>query len=998
MKRKRTSGKVIEAGCNGEIHLFRSLISLLLLFLAINLQAQTRQLSGVVRDSGGETVAGAAVRVLNTIKGVVTDVDGRFVLTLSPGENVIQVSFVGMKTLDVNVQGMSVVEVTLQYDMLGMDEIVVVGYGVQKKGDVTSSISSVKADAFVKGAVKDAAQLIQGKVAGLTISNPSGDPTSNAQIMLRGITTLSASTEPLILIDGVPGSLSTVAPEDIESIDVLKDGSAAAIYGTRGTNGVIIITTKGVGHDIKPTVEYNAYATVQTIARKMPFLTAAQYRQHMPDVPGFVDLGSTTDWLGEITRTPVSMNHNITLKGGNDQSNYTASVNYRYWEGLFIRSDNQQVSGRIGINHTALDGMLKMSFNSIIRDRKYWTGGDGYSFNNYVYRQAIIRNPTDAIYDSNGNWQERDIYFYDNPVAYIMESDGENNDREIQMNGRVTLTPVERWNINLLLSNNTYNQTRGFAQTKKHVSTTKSGRNGYASRGTTANQSQLLELTTDYAHTFGKSNISLMGGYSYQTNVYEGFWMTNWDFPTDYYSYNRMESGDALTRGEATMSSNKSENTLIAFFARASYNFDDKYLLMASLRREGSSKFGANHKWGTFPAISLGWRLSREPFLQDIDFITDLKLRAGYGITGTAPGSSYMSLISLNYGERFLSNGVWVQGLAPNRNPNPDLRWERKGEVNIGLDFGFAEGRINGSVDFYHRRTNDMLWNYQVPTPPYLYSSITSNVGVMDNRGFEALIQGTLVARSDFNWLTGITYSTNRNKLVSLSNDQFETTNDFFYSGHTGEPIQQSTHIVKIGDQIGNFYGWKSVDITDGGIWIVESASGEHIPITESDQDDRQVLGNGLPKHYLGWNNSVRFRNFDLEINMRGAFGFQILNFQRLYYENPRIFQYNMLESAFDKVYGKARLTYDLAYVSYYIEDGDYWKIDNLTLGYTFKLRNQQYVKSARIYASGLNLYTLTGYKGIDPEVNRIGLNPGNDERDKYPTTRTFTLGVNLTF
>ncbi len=905
------------------LNLRRVAMLLVILSVSVGAYAQTRQVTGVVTDADGVTVPGAAVKVLNTGKGVATDIDGRFTITLTQGENVLQISFVGMKTQDVNVLGKTNIDVVLQLDMLGMEEIVVVGYGVQKRGDVTSSISSVKADSFVKGAVKDAAQLIQGKVAGLTISNPSGDPTANAQIMLRGITTLAASTAPLILIDGVPGSLSSVAPEDIESIDVLKDGSAAAIYGTRGTNGVIIITTKGMGQDIKPSIEYNAYATIQTIARKMPFLDAAQYRDHMADVPGFVDLGSSTDWLDEITRQPVSTNHNLTLKGGNTNSNYTASVNYRYWEGLFIRSDNEQISGRLGINHTALDGKLKVSLNSIMRDRSYWTGGDGYSFNSYVYRQAIIRNPTDAIYDANGNWQERNTYFYDNPVAYMMESDGQNNEREIQMNGRVTLTPVKRWNISLLVSNNTYNETRGFSQTKKHVSTTKSGRNGYASRGTTANVSKLLELTSDYAHTFGKSNISVMGGYSYQNNVYQGFYMTNWDFPTDFYSYNRMQSGDALTRGEATMNSSKSENSLIAFFARASYNYDDKYLVMASLRQEGSTKFGANHKWGTFPALSVGWRISRESFMADLDFISDLKLRAGYGITGTAPGSSYMSLISLNYGTRFLSNGQWIQGISPNRNPNPDLRWETKSEINLGLDFGFLQGRISGSVDVYRRRTNDMLWDYQVPTPPYLYSTITSNVGVMDNRGLEALIQGVLVKNTNLSWTTGVTYSTNKNKLVSLSNEQFQTTNDFFYSGHTGEPIQQTTHIVKIGDQIGNFYGWKSVDITDAGIWIIENKDGENIPITSSTQDDRKVLGNGLPKHYLGWNNSFRYKNLDLEVNMRGAFGFQILNFQRMYYENPRIYQYNMLESAFDDVYGKARLTYDLAYVSYYIENGE---------------------------------------------------------------------------
>jgi len=975
-------------------------VTLLLVVLAISVGAfgQTRQVTGVVTDPDGATVPGAAVKILNTSKGVATDFDGKFTIALDPGENVLQISYVGMKTQDVNVQGKTTVSVVLQYDMLGMEEIVVVGYGVQKKGDVTSSISSIKADAFVKGAVKDAAQLIQGKVAGLTISNPSGDPTANAQIMLRGITTLAASTSPLILIDGVPGSLSTVAPEDIESIDVLKDGSAAAIYGTRGTNGVIIITTKGVGQDIRQSIEYNAYATVQTIARQMPFLDAEQYRAHMVDVPGFVDFGNNTDWLGEITRQPVSTNHNLSLKGGNTNSNYTASVNYRYWEGLFIRSDNEQVSGRIGVNHTALNGKLKVSLNSNIRDRSYWTGGDGYSFNNYVYRQAIIRNPTDAIFDANGIWQERPTYVYDNPIAYMLESDGKNNEREIQMNGRVTLTPIKRWNINLLVSNNTYNETRGFSQTKKHVSTTKSGRNGYASRGTSANISKLLELTTDYAYSFGKSNMSLMGGYSYQNNIYEGFYMTNWDFPTDFYSYNRMQSGDALSRGEATMNSSKSENSLIAFFARASYNFDDKYLVMASLRQEGSTKFGANHKWGTFPALSVGWRISRESFMEELDFISDLKLRAGFGITGTAPGSSYLSLISLNYGTRFLSNGVWIQGIEPNRNSNPDLRWETKEEINIGLDFGLLNGRISGTIDVYRRRTNDMLWDYQVPTPPYLYSTITSNVGVMDNRGLEALLQGTPVKGTNLSWTTGLTYSTNRNKLVSLSNEQFQTTNDFFYSGHTGEPIQQTTHIVKIGDQIGNFYGWKSVDITDAGIWIIENKDGENIPITASTQDDRKVLGNGLPKHYLGWNNSVRYKNFDLEVNMRGAFGFQILNFQRMYYENPRIFQYNMLETAFDNVYGKARLNSDLAYVSYYIEDGDYWKIDNVTFGYTLNLKNQNVIKNARIYASGLNLYTLTGYKGIDPEVNRIGLNPGNDERDKYPTTRTFTLGVNVTF
>lgn len=998
MKQKSRKTGSIPSGAVCQLR--RIVMLLTFLFASVGLFAQARQFSGVVSDTDGETIPGASIRVTGTTKGVMSDADGRFEISLTSQENTLEISCVGMKSQQVDVTGKNSISVTLEYDLLGLEEIVVVGYGIQKKGDVTSSIASIKSDEFVKGAVKDAAQLIQGKVAGLTISNSSGDPTENAQIMLRGNTTIKAGTSPLILIDGIPGSLSSVAPEDIESIDVLKDGSAAAIYGTRGTNGVILITTKSANQDFKPSVEYNGYVNVQTIARKMDFLSADEYRAHMVDVPGFIDYGGSTDWLGEITRVPVSMNHNLSLKGGTSSTNYAASVNYRYWEGLFIRSDNKQINGRMSVNHTALDGKLKVNLTSAINDRTYWTGGDGYSFNAYVYRQAIIRNPTDLVKNADGNWQERNVYFYDNPVAYIRESDGENTVKELQLNGKVTYTPIKHWNISLLVSKSSNNELRGFAQTKKHVSNTKRGLNGYASRGTSAYATKLAEFTTDYTADFGKHNLVVMGGYSYEDYVYQQFYMTNYDFPTDLYSYNRMESGDALMRGEATMGSSKIRSALISFFGRASYNYDDKYLVMASLRDEGSSKFGINNHWGLFPAVSIGWRISREPFMADIRFISDLKLRAGFGVTGTAPTDPYMSQISLNYGDRFLSNGEWIQGIEPVRNANPDLKWETKQEYNVGLDFALFGGKISGNVDVYRRETNDMLYDYEVPCPPNLYGYITANVGVMENTGLEALVQATPVSRKNFSWTTSVNFSTNKNKLVSLSDNKYKTTNDYFYpgDGHTGEPVQEYTHRVKMGGPIGEFYGYKSVDIDASGKWIIENKDGEAIPIADKSEEDKKVLGNGLPKQYISWNNTVRYKNFDLEVNMRGAFGFQILNFQRMYYENPRIYNYNMLESAFDKVYDKTVLNDDLSYVSYYIEEGDYWKIDNVTLGYTFNVKKIHAIQNARVYLSGLNLYTITGYKGIDPEVNRMGLAPGNDERDKYPTTRTFTVGVNVTF
>jgi TonB-linked SusC/RagA family outer membrane protein len=963
-----------------------------------NVFIQTLSISGVITDSKGNSLPGVYIKIKGTTQGVVTDINGKFTLIIPSAQTVLQVSCMGYISQELYVGTQKSLKIIMQEDVRNLDEVVVVGYGTQRKSDVTSSVSSVKSDKFLKGSAKDAAQLIQGKVSGLTVSTSSGDPTEGTQIMLRGISTLLASSSPLVLVDGIPGSLTTVAPEDIESIDVLKDGSAAAIYGTRGTNGVILITTKKATNEMKPTMEYSSYVSTQIIARKMDFLTASDYRRLIKQGVGFENLGGSTDWLKEITRTPISQTHNLTLQGGNSTSNYTASVNYRGWEGIFKRSDNNQLIGRIDLNHSMFDNKLKFNLSSSYRDDKYWAGGDGYSFNTGVYRQAIIRNPTDVVKNADGSWKETDTYMYDNPVGLLMETDGLNEEKEIRVAGSAILSPIKDLNIKLLVSQNSDDALRGFYQTKKNVSTTKYGKNGYASRSTSDTKDNLLEFTTDYSKSIGKHRASILGGYSYQDQTNESFWMQNWDFPTDLYSYNNMATGDALSRGEALMGSNKNSSKLIGFFGRLNYNYDDKYLLMASIRREGSTKFGANYQWGNFPAISAGWRISKESFMQSLDFIENLKIRAGYGITGTEPSSPYMSQISLNYGDRFLDNGKWIQGITPVRNANPNLRWEKKKELNLGLDFSFLKGRISGNVDVYQRKTVDMLYDYSVPVPPNLYSTTTANVGVMENKGVETYIQFIPLKTQNFNWTSSFTYSTNTNKLVSLSNDQFKMTNNFFDTGYTGEPIQTTTHRVEVGGPIGNFWGFKSIGISSDGIWIIQGKDGKPKSIADASDDDKQVLGNGLPKYYIGFNNAFQYKNFDLTINLRGAFGFQILNFQRMFYENPKVTQYNMLKSAFDKVYGKAVLNSDLAFVSYYIENGNYLKIDNVTLGYTFNLKNVKFIKNAKVYVSGLNLLTITGYKGIDPEVNRSGLNPGDDERDKYPTTRTFTLGVNITF
>lgn len=573
-----------------------------------------------------------------------------------------------------------------------------------------------------------------------------------------------------------------------------------------------------------------------------------------------------------------------------------------------------------------------------------------------------------------------------------------NETRNMRWHSTINITPCINWNVKLLLSSEKTNNNYGYATTFKHYETTENGKNSTAERSGWSESTDYLELTSDYKFNIGSHNFSVLGGYNYEKGSFDDMRMYNFDFPSDLYSYNNMSQGNALLNGLAEMESSKTEYKRAAFLARLTYNYADKYLLMASVRHEGSSKFGANHKWGTFPAASIGWRINRESFLSDIKFIDDLKLRMGVGVTGTEPTDSYMSLVKMNYTGYIFSNGEWIKQIIPSSNSNPDLKWEKKIEYNVGLDYSFLNGRINGAMDYYIRHTKDMLWNYSVPVPPYLYGTMVANVGEMENKGFEFLLNIIPLKLKNFEWNSSVTFSTNSNKLISLSNDKFQT-NTYFDEGSTGTPLQQTTHRIDVGKSIGNFYGYKSVDITEDGIWILENSEGKRIPFESRTADDRTYLGNGLPKWYAGWNNSFRYKNFDLNITMRGAFGFQILNMQRMYYENNTI-TYNRLASAFDKIYGKSILRAEHEYVSYYIEDGDYWKIDNVTLGYTIPVnkKNNKLIKNARLWASVSNLLTITGYKGLDPEVSSAGLSPGIDDRDKYPTTRTFTFGINLTF
>lgn len=967
------------------------------------LAAADKVISGKVTDDQSNTaLVAASVFAKGTSIGTSTDDAGNFRLTIPDTTSTLIVSFAGYVQREIPITSETTIDVKLTRTTASLDEVIVIGYGNQKKKEVTASVASVKSENFVKGAVNDAGQLIQGKVAGLSISTPGGDPTAASQIILRGINSINASSSPLILIDGIPGDLRTVAPENIESIDVLKDGAAAAIYGTRGTNGVILITTRKSNGRVQ-SVEYSGYVSTQTILKRQDMLTAADYRQKISEGVALTDLGSNTDWIKEVTRTPVSHVHNLTYRGGNAQTNYLVDLNYRSFQGIMLKSDNKAFNVRFDVNHSMFNGLLKANVNMINTSQDYTTTGDGYSFNGVVYRQAVIRNPTSPVKDSAGNWFEQPgIFVYENPLARIYESDGKNTNQNTRVAGSLTLTPFKELVITALGARTKFNETRGYSETKKHISTLRDGLNGYASRGFSTTLQNLLEITANYSKTFSGHAISVLGGYSYQDNTYEDSYMTNWDFPTDLFTYNNIGLGDAAKRGINAINSTKTKTNLIGFFGRATYNYKEKYLLMASVRREATSTLvGAKQPWGTFPAVSVGWRINKENFLKNVSVINDLKLRAGYGVTGTPPQSLFLGVARLGYSGYTLSDGRWVPQLIPVSNPNPDLRWEQKEEVNVGLDFSLLKGRINGSVDAYSRRVNGLLYEFPVPTPPNLFGTTWANVGVMKNTGLEVLVNFTPVTTKNFEWSSSVNFSTNNNKLVSLSNDLYKTTTNYFNTGYTGEPIQTYTHRVQVGRAIGEFYGYKVIGVDESGKWIYEGSDGKPVSYTDfkASDEDKKVLGNGLPKYYAGWNNNLRYKMIDLSITMRGAFDYQILNFQRMYYENTGRTQYNQLKSAYDPLFGQTVMDKNvpLQFNSYYIENGDFWKIDNITLGCNIG-KIGTVVKNTRVYVSMLNSLVITGYKGIDPEVNRLGLAPGDDDRDKYPSVRTFTFGVNATF
>ena len=953
---------------------------------------------GVVKDAKGEPIIGATVTEKGTKNATVTDFDGNYSLNVSSRNTVLVVSYIGFVAQEVKAGG----DVTLQEDNALLNEVVVIGYGTQRKGDITSAITSVKSEDFAQGNIRDAGDLIKGKVAGLTIANGSGDPNAASSIRLRGIISLEGGNSPLVLVDGLEGSLSTVAPENIESIDVLKDASAAAIYGTRGAAGVILITTKAGKREARTTANYSGYLALSSFGKKLDMMDGSDIRAGKTN---YTDRGYDTDWLDAVSRTALTHNHNVNISGGNKSTSYNADFTFRDQQGVFINTYGKEMRFNGGLSHWMFNDILKLQFNIL---KRWHENGPVDAAGQMVYRQALMRNPTEPIYGEDGDYYENfGINYYYNPVGILKEKKGEWKTETTRLTGNITLEPIKGWQTNLMLSTERYNAHDEGYYTSKHYGQKNSYTTGYATHSYDYSKTDNLELTSTYKHQWGDHRFEALVGYSYQYDMVEGFNANNTNFLNDFFEYNNLGVGQYLKEGKAGMGSYKEDDKLVGFFGRVSYGFSDKYNVLLSIRREGSSKFGANHKWGSFPSASLGWTISNEKFMEGTkSWLDNLKLRAGYGVTGVIPTQRYQSLTTWALGSPYYyDSGTWKQGLKVDQNPNPDLKWEKSTEYNVGLDFAVLGERIWGTIDVYRKKTVDMLFWYDVPVPPNLYSQTLANVGEMRNQGIEVAVNAIPVRTKDFEWKTTATFAHNATKLISLSNDLYETANRH-YEAWLGEPISLSTQIMEVGKPLGQWYGLKSVGVSENGLWMIENPqTGEVVEFNDNMLTDKETwyqnLGNAIPKVNIGWSNTFKYKDFDLNMQFTGQFGFKILNEARAYYQNNAV-TYNRMKDAAEAPYSDGNVlkpAQKQTFVSYYLSNGNFFKLSNITIGYNVPLKENKYVKAIRAYASADNVFTITSYNGLDPELtNWDPRSSGIDQRDKYPTIHTFTFGLNVTF
>jgi iron complex outermembrane receptor protein len=987
-----------------------------LMFLGIMLATSVvfaQTVTGTVTGDEGP-LPGVNVIVQGTTNGVVTDFDGNYSIDNVASDAVLVFSFIGFSTQEVPVNGQSVINVFLQVDAQALDEVVIVGYGSSVKKEITTAVTTVSAEEFNKGVINEPTGLLQGKVAGLSIYNKGGNPNDAGTIRLRGISTIGGSTQPLVVIDGVGGgSLNNVDPSDIESITVLKDGSAAAIYGTRASSGVILVTTKS-GKSGQPfTVSYNGTISTASKANEI----ATMNREDFLAIGG-ADLGSDTTWRDEVTRTAVTTVHNVAAVGGNDDANYRVSVNFRDTEGILINSGFNQFNARAKVSGKILNDKLKIDFNSSLTQRD-----SDFGFSEAL-RYAVLYNPTapilgdDAPFAFNsaqfgGYFETLGLFDSFNPVSMAKQNKnyGAQSTINYSLDFRYTFTDelfavLSLAEQNIKTDNRQYYPTTAFYRGNA-VSPFRKGRADFFNSESSL---QTLELYGTYNKMLSdKFNLKITGGYSWTESDYNEYYLQLGDFPpgVDFdFSDNIEISQDLLEAGRVIANSGRNDDDrIIAFFGRVNASFDDAIYFNASLRREGSSRFGENEQWGLFPSIAVGADLNK---YLDLTNVSLLKARLGYGVTGAIPPG--VGLSQTTYGIVNGANGFGSSstGLG-SRKANPDLRWEEKRELNFGVEFEMD--RLSATLDIYNRDIVDFITSVNIDAAENDgFSSQFQNGGELNSKGVELSLNYDVVQNEKVRYNSGIIFSTYKTTLEKNTGGDRMIAN-------LGAPGQNDTFLIRVfeGEEVGQIWGPVfSGEVDANGTPILVDVNGDGNLVTDqgnalAEDADFKVLGKGLPDFELGWTNQVTIGNWDINAFFRGAFGHSLVNAFRAFYE-PRIgsqSSYNFVNTELARDDIKTAQFSD-----YYVEKADFFKLDNLSVGYNFDIKND-YIDNIRLSASGQNLFTITNYTGADPEPalqdfgptdnggDRGGANvlaPGIDRRYNYFSARTFTLGININF
>lgn len=981
-------------------YLLRIVCCLLLTTAALSLQAQTRnQVSGRVTDAAGEPLVGATVVVVGTTTGTTTDIDGNYAIN-APAAGQLKFSYIGYAEQTVEIGTQSVINITLQDDSQVLKDVVVIGYGTMEKKSVTSSITSIKGDDLTAGmGGSTIATVLQGKVPGLTISG-SSSPNSSNGFQLRGVASINASQSPLVVIDGIPGGdMRALIQEDIESIDVLKDASAGAIYGTRAAGGVILITTKRAKQG-RVSVNYTGEFSIESIRKYPDLLSSSEYVEYGLGE----DYGSDTDWFKELTNElPFSQRHTVSLSGGTEAAQVYTSFMAQDQKGIVIGDNRKDYSGRINARFNLFDGLVEVRANAQFRE----TERDNRNSSG-IFKMAFGLNPTIPLYDPEnpsdynvvGNGISGTSF---NPVADIMLRTKNGKDQWLLADATVKINLMKGLSLQGTVGIDKRQYQEYTYVSHDHKESIDNSRRGGASHKFSKDNRVSVEAYANYHRSFAEDHtLDVVAGYSFWQAGGESFSMSNYDFPVDGVGPWDMGAGSYLTDGRASMDSSKDpRERLLSLFGRANYSYKDRYMATVSFRREGSSKFGPNNRWGNFWAVSGGWRLSNEAFMRDIRWIDDLKIRLGYGVTGNNGFGNGYTTRMYTANDMWPTNGIWQPGYGSVRNINPDLKWEEKSELNVGFDFALFDNRLWGKFDLYYRQVNDMLYNVNAPMPPMVHDTVMKNIGSLENRGWEFELGGDIVRSKNFRYTSSVRLSHNKTRINRLGDDGFFLDEVTFPSpGNPGTAVR-----LQNGLELGQFFIYKYAGLDENGKWLIYDKNNEIVPAIDGSTsnliaENKHFVGNAIPKVILSWDHTFKYKNWDLSVYLRSWLDYDVFSQVNMYYGLANDSQLNVLKSAYTR---NRNIKDEKILCDYWLDDGSFLKIDAINLGYTLDLRKwTRYIQSAKLYLTIRDLAVFTNYNGLNPEIDINGLYPGfeyvNDTASMYPQTTRFTLGVQITF